>query len=226
MTQRTILGLLAGGLAELLGGCGSRNRLRYRMTIEVEVPGAIESGSAVREVRYKSGSGWFPFGESRGRTYVKGEAVAVDLPGGRTLFALLSGADGYVDYAGQGISTIFKVMDRDIGPEGGPHELWPSIPSIREPITNPLPLLVTFRDITDPTSIERIEPANLAASFGPGYALHRITIQITDNAVTTGIERRLAWWLDKTRKRFDPDNKAQGIPLGNYRGLFSTELVR
>ena len=31
-----------------------------------------------------------------------------------------------------------------------------------------LPLLVRFRDINDPTTVERVDPNDLAASFGPG----------------------------------------------------------
>jgi hypothetical protein len=33
------------------------------------------------------------------------------------------------------------------------------------------PLLVTFADINDPASVQRVDPDDLAASFGPGYAL-------------------------------------------------------
>lgn len=226
MARRSMLWLTAGGAAALLGGCGSRNALRYKMTVEVDTPEGVKSGFAVRELTYDAGSSWFPFGESRGRIYVKGDAVAIDLPGRRALFALLAGADGNVDYAGQGISTIFRVMDRRSGSEGGPHELWPHIPSIREPITNPMPMLVTFRDIDDPTSVERVDPANLTVSFGPGVRLKRITVEATDEDVTIGIERRLEWLVDKNRKRFDPSNKPEGIPLGNYRRLFSTEFSK
>ena len=55
------------------------------------------------------------------------------------------------------------------------------------------PMLVTFTDIDDPKSVQRVDPANLAASFGPGIRLKRITVEVTDDDVTTGIEKRLRW---------------------------------
>jgi hypothetical protein len=54
-------------------------------------------------------------------------------------------------------------------------------------------MLVRFRDIADPTSVEKVDPDNLAASFGEGVKLRRITVQLTDDPVTTGIEKRLGW---------------------------------
>jgi hypothetical protein len=50
---------------------------------------------------------------------------------------------------------------------------------------------VTFGDIKDPTSVARVDPDDLAASFGAGVKLKAITVEITDDAVTTGIEKRL-----------------------------------
>ena len=194
MARRGMLGLTAGGAVASLSGCNpfGRNRYRYKMIVEVETPEGVKSGLAVRELE-DSGSSWFPFGESTGRLYVKGEAVAVDVAPGRTLFALLTGQDGDVDYAGSGVSTIFRVMDRDTGSKGGPHELWPKVPTIREPITNPMPMLVTFADIDDPASVARVKPDDLAAQLGAGVRLKAIAVEITSDAVTTRIEKRLCW---------------------------------
>ncbi len=49
-------------------------------------------------------------------------------------------------------------------------------------------MLMTFGDIADPRRIERVDPANLAATFGPGYALRRITADIVVELVATGID--------------------------------------
>jgi hypothetical protein len=54
-------------------------------------------------------------------------------------------------------------------------------------------MFVRFRDINDPNTVERVDPNNLAASFGPGVRLTRATIEITDAPVTTGIEKELEW---------------------------------
>lgn len=67
-------------------------------------------------------------------------------------------------------------------------------------------MLVRFRDLNDPNSIVGVDPGNLQANFGAGVLLRRITIQMVDEDVTLGIEKRL-WWLDNLKSfRSDPSN--------------------
>lgn len=56
------------------------------------------------------------------------------------------------------------------------------------------PVLVRFRDPNDPTSVELVDPSNLAASFGPGVMLRRAFVEITDDPITKGIETRVPCW--------------------------------
>lgn len=56
-----------------------------------------------------------------------------------------------------------------------------------------LPALVRFRDPHDPTSVQLVDPLNLAASFGAGVMLERAFVEIIDDPVTNGIEARLPW---------------------------------
>ena len=58
---------------------------RYRLTVEVETPEGLRIGSSVIEVETSESS--FPHSTVNHR--VRGEAVAVNLPSGKTLFALL-----------------------------------------------------------------------------------------------------------------------------------------
>src|SRR4051812_20640408 len=100
MKRRVVFGLVAI-LAVLAVGVwwmtSPRDRWRYKMTVEVETPEGVRTGSAVREVRYQpGGGGWIA--QSRPQWYLRGEAVAVDLPGGRTLYALMAGNDRDVNY--------------------------------------------------------------------------------------------------------------------------------
>ena len=60
-------------------------------------------------------------------------------------------------------------------------------------------MLVTFADRDDPTSVARVDPDDLAASFGEGVKLRRITVQLTDDPVTSGIEERLGWLTEHRR---------------------------
>jgi len=74
------------------------------------------------------------------------------------------------------------------------------------------PLLVRFRDIADPASVEEIDPANLAANFGPGISLKLITITVTDDAVTSGI-RNLLPWLSSAERNSDRRLKNPSRPF-------------
>ena len=46
------------------------------------------------------------------------------------------------------------------------------------------PRQVRFRDVAGPKTIEKVDLANLAVSFGSGYRLKRTTAQIVDKDVT------------------------------------------
>jgi hypothetical protein len=191
--------LLAGlaAIAVLIGWKALRGgeTLRYQMTVEVATPEGVRTGSAVREVRYQGRSS-FPFGESRPSAELTGEAVSVELPGGRMLFALLKSGRGEIDYA--------KLIPgrAELAEAAGAVELWPSAPEVTAlKGSDPLPLLVTFRDLGDPKSVERVDPADLAATWGAGYELRRIAIQRTGDPVTMGIERLLPWLAAVGRAR-------------------------
>lgn len=60
-----------------------------------------------------------------------------------------------------------------------------------KPERSAYPMLVTFGDLGDPTSVARVDPDDLAASFGEGVSLKRVTVELTDDPVTKGIEERL-----------------------------------
>lgn len=200
MTRRGAIGLLVGTAVLSLAGCGvfgKSVRYRYRMAVEVETPMGLKTGSSVIQVVETESQG---LEGSHLDVRVTGEAVAVDLPGGQTLFALLDGkpvaaitmqlpekdADWY---------QIGKQLKRQNGvydvPRDGPTPFsrYHSHPEME----SWWPMLVHFRDINDPKSVERINPDTAEASLGAGMRIRRITVQITDDAVTNGIEKRLGW---------------------------------
>jgi hypothetical protein len=57
-------------------------------------------------------------------------------------------------------------------------------------------MLVTFEDLTDPSSVLAVNPDDLSATFGDGISLKRITVELTDDPVTHGIVQRLKWLPD------------------------------
>ena len=89
--------VLATALATALSACGLTDNLvddrtpnhRYRLTVEVETPEGLKTGSSVIQVEQSLGRAGGAPASSQIYRKVHGEAVAVDLPDGLTLFALL-----------------------------------------------------------------------------------------------------------------------------------------
>lgn len=179
---------------------------RYRLTVEVDTPEGVKTGSSVIEVQQGIGRTTMDgFGEVI-MYKVRGEAVAVDLPDGQTLYALLrTGSD--VDWA----TRVIPFLTPDQGDENplddvllmkGKQELprmWPPVGHIEA--RPAYPMLVTFGDEADPTSVTLIDPDDLAAIFGKGVSLSCITAELTNDSVTIGIEERLRWLKKVGRER-------------------------
>jgi hypothetical protein len=240
MTPRGGLGLAGWALAacSLLTGCGSgwEEQVRYKMTVEVETPDGVVSGSAVRAIELNNEDCWYCFlGEGRPQVRVHGEAVTVDLPGGQVLFALLDGGHGESDYAAQipgralgsrlaadasrrTIDEPFEWRERA--------ELYPNPIQTTKIGAEPLPMLVRFKDLGDPLSVEKVLPGALDAAFGPGVKLRRITIETTDDRVTSGIAKRLPWLLRIDGGYLDGGVTSRNAPLGLDGTAFSTETRR
>lgn len=199
--------LLLGAALLALGSCGvdePEQTFRYRMTVEVETPSGVRIGSAVRELKYFDGGGGPSIGESRPQVKLVGEAIAIDLPGGQTLFALLTGADGDVDYA-------TRIVDRSglwnldkPKPEGTVISLYPTAPDTSGLAnTSPTPMLVTFKDIKNPASLEGVDSGDLEVSFGGGYRLKSVSVQAANAPLTIEIMKRLPW-LDNAKVMENP----------------------
>ena len=211
MSNSAILrALFAAFASAALLGCGFVDETpsyRYRMTVEVDTPEGLKTGSSVIEVATSEGvSSANPAG-SVVISKVRGQAAAVDLSAGRTLFALLRSEENR-DWA-KNIMFILapegrKDGDRFLG-------TYANMLAMREKKELPAtlgqynraledfsgrPMLVTFGDLSDPMSVQRVDPDDLAASFGEGVSLRRITVQMTDDPVTMGIEERLKWLTD------------------------------
>lgn len=188
----------------------------YKMTVTVETPEGLITGSAVREVRVQRG--WSPLSEMRPKVSLRGEAVVVDLGERGVLFALLKGAGlGGTDYASRLPFYVFPSPRGGTTPEGiryysnlkaGPVELEP----------NWYPNLVYFKDINDPESVAGardfiscssehkecgtrtrggIHFDTMEDAFGSGVKLKSITIEMTKEAVTRGIVDRYLPWLEE-----------------------------
>jgi hypothetical protein len=124
---------------------------------------------------------------------IKGEATVVDLGDGHLLFALLSHPGAY-EYTGLVALNLFKSAADPIWSPEAFAKVQAAKGRGPQPLPSSLyPMFVRFRDINDPKTVERVDPNNLAASFGSGVRLVRATIEITDEPVTSEIGKNLEW---------------------------------
>jgi hypothetical protein len=199
MTRRGLMALLAMAPAALLSGCGGTNSVRYRLTLEVETPEGTKTGSGVIEHMARYNDGFFRgLGAGAGLAVgTRGEAVIVDLGARGLLLCLLTR-----DLARAGSSDellLPKIFPFDKW--GGSQEDYSTYlgrleshkPAADAPLER-LPMLARLRNPRDPATAERVDPSNLAATFGAGVRLIRVTAQITDDPLAAPtIEDRLPW---------------------------------
>jgi hypothetical protein len=172
---------------------------KYRLTVAVETPEGIKSASGVMAVHPDRGY------SRGGQTRTRGDAVLVDLGGGKNLVALLAHLDnGALDLDGMnyvalratnatGQNASFNQMSRMTG----------AVP-VRGAV---MPVLVTFSDLNNPDTAHVVPPDDLEAAFGKGFRLRGILAEVVPNGlwpldfggpfgepVTRGIAAKLPWW--------------------------------
>ena len=158
-----------------------------KMTVEVETPEGVKTGSSVVRVNWRKND---PLGSINGPRWLSqiwGEAPVVELPGKKYLFALLShrGSSSYA--ANIALRTMPSAKWRSASEWAKNYvAVRRSRGKVEKVKPENYPLLVTFSDITKPETVKRVDPDNLAATFGPGHALKSITLEITNEAVTRG----------------------------------------
>ncbi len=184
-----------------------------KMTVEVEVDGQVYTGSSVVRVSWRKND---PIGAANGPTWIsgtRGEAPFVEIPGYGVLFTLLS----FFDNTAYAADIATRVMSGRMGWTRGKEEFAAVQDAEGQMLTVTeahYPLLVTFTDVNDPKSVKKMAPDNLAATFGPGVSLKRITLEITDEPVTVGkIESVLGWWNNLTEPIGGKVNRKYGDPL-------------
>ncbi|MEO1199685.1 MAG: hypothetical protein AAFX39_10700 [Pseudomonadota bacterium] len=197
--------------------------LRYEMVVEVEADGEIYRGASVLEATYRHqpplGSAPMMVGHSRG------EAVVVDIGDRGTLFVLVTGPHGcpgneefrsrWSGYDPENIPrAVFdlRLSDKDTLRRLRYFEGFAEVP------LNRMPLMVRFDDITDPLTVSQVDPCDLAASFGDGVSLSRVTIETTRASITTGIEARLPWFEDLRGRTLDGSRITTSNDLSNTIG--------
>jgi hypothetical protein len=211
MTRRMfqVGGLAVAGVGVL--GCSSNRNYVYRqkLTIVVRTPDGDKTGSAVTEVKVNVGKQGYLSASIVGYK-VSGEAPVVDLGKGRYLFGLLSLGGPYTATEWLAYHTFWQKLTGDFpGSEESYNALFSKLVTSR--ISAPLPredypLLVTFRDLNDPLSVQELKPQNFAEVLGSGYGLNSITLEITDDEVTKNeVIKHLPWLPNYFDKQLDGD---------------------
>ena len=183
---------------------------QQKITVQVETPAGLVSGSSVTHVVYTFNPNFFAvIGPSGGNPYkLTGEAVVVEVLPGKYLFALLTGAEskGRTEI----ISRVFSPKTANHGKKDAAlryHEGLKPGDKMVLPVDF-YPMLVTFTDINDPASVKRAEPTNLERYFGAGVTLKAIVLEITDEPVTEGwVDEVLGWWEEYRRNHYRLNGK-------------------
>ena len=199
----------------------NRPNHKYRLTVDVETPEGVKSASGIMAVHpdrsYSRG----------GKTTTKGDAVFVDLGGGKNLVALLAHVDKSLEldeinyvalraYKAAGQNVTFNQLSRATG----------AVPVKGEVI----PVLVSFTDPADPATARLVPSDGIEAVLGQGVRLRGISAEVVPNGVwpldfggplgdpvTRGIEAKLPWLSGADNAADNAAGKAlqaAGLPTG------------
>ena len=172
MTRATLFRTLLAAVvvALIASSClPQTSRRGMKVHLEVDTPRGLVQRAGVIRIVYSRAPFWFPTGTgNRNGAGLEGEAPYVALGDGRYLFMLLEDPPG----GRRQMLSLADVLSRS--PKGAtiPPELVPS--------------LVVFQDPAQVTSIARVDPADLAATLGPGYALRRVWVEPTREKLVFG----------------------------------------
>jgi len=171
---------------------------KYRLAVTVETPEGSKSGSGVLAVHPDRGY------SQGGHTRTKGDAIFVDLGGGRNLVVLLAHLDPSLDLDGMNYLAL-----RAYNAARSPRISFSAMSGLTGPVPVQgalVPVLVSFVDVNDPASARRVMPDDAEAVLGPGFHLGPISVEVVPNGfwpldfggrlgepVTRGIVARLPW---------------------------------
>ena len=186
--------LVLATAAVILVGCGRAESYRYKLTLAVN-----KRGSSIVEVTFRDVS--IP---ARGTMHeLRGEALYLDLgPGARPLIALLTRRlqpysreeRPWTPDGGPGIGRMSRLYGIPLSANG--MDTVAAIARARGPRTitgEELPDLVTFENVNDPKSVLSVNPNDLPATLGSAVGWNEITLESTDEPITTGIKNKLPW---------------------------------
>lgn len=216
-----VIGIILVGVVAFAMDYQSKTELnlRYKITVNVETPDGIKSGSAVREFSINKFQGFNP-DKADFDTKMRGEAVIIDLEELGKLFALIE-RNSYTE-----MLYAFPIAEQitPLSPQG--IEYYRSLElGAKAPLKNRAhwPRFVTFTDIANPESVEApyvLEGCNsrhpecngsnrgifeklnrMEEFFGPGVSIKSIEIEVTQEEIEWRIASVLPWFEDYKNKK-------------------------
>lgn len=209
--RRGLIGIFTMVVATMLASCWTSTALvRYRMTVEGD-----HNGTAVYAMLAEKIRGLRLPEEKPGGSIIKGEALVVETSRG-PIFLLLQTADGQENLK----AGVMHALAPDVPMTEEPYS-WAVVRKLSGSISfnkrkaelprNAWPMMVRFRDLNDPKSVERVEPEAIGVK--------RILLETTGAEVTTGIEKRFPPWF---LKLIQQKSMLSGSTSG---AIFTNELV-
>jgi len=172
-------------------------RKNVKMTVTIETPAGEVSGSAVREIANEGTNNKVDWPHGGNTASVRGEAVVIDLGEKGKVFGLLAEEGRFY--------RAFPPPNRH--PQSNEAmDYYAALPADTVATLDPdyWPKFVTFTDMDDPKSVTLVRgyefnPAtqkqdlvdNFAELFGAGVRVKTVTLEITDEPVTWGMEKYL-----------------------------------
>ncbi len=183
------------GITLALAGCSNYHHWHQKLTVVVDTPSGPVSGSAVTEVEVWFGRVWLAATEAE--YSLSGEATVVDLGRDRYLVALLD--EHMKERLYSAVAARLPAVKR--GEQPAPFPVYEGTVTLDR---QNYPPLATFADPANPASGRLVGPSDLETVFGPGYALKAITMEVTDEPVTTGRVTGIFGWLSNPNVMNNP----------------------
>lgn len=175
---------------------------RYRLTVEIDTPDGVKSGSSVIEVKTEKAPDLLKIMSAGGANKrISGEAIYIDLGGEKNLFAVLDG------------DLLTLAPSVFLGEEYVAKNGWIKTAQVLSSMkhssmvlpTSRTPTLVTFKNLKDPHTLIPVyfydeeqdgtskTINNFEGIFGGGYELLRAEIALTDDPMKQKIDHLLPW---------------------------------
>lgn len=172
---------------------------RQKMTVTIETPNGLKSGSGVVQVDLTVRSRARIGGGKWGWRYY-GEGPVIDLGDGKYVFAAL-----FNEKRSMQPDVVMTEIHRRLDNEpnfGGDIRSWvrnlKREKRVFELEKREYPMLIAFEDINDSTTVTLLKDAgDFRRVFGHGYRLRKITVQATKESPTDGVVFNLLPWAEE-----------------------------